>query len=801
MQSTPTAHRAALRRIPLALAIALGLALPTGAHAQARSDARVSQFAIGAQSLGSALNELSATAGVPIAFAPELVAGRQAPSVQGRLSLRQALERLLAGTGLEAVMDGDTVVVRPAPVREAVTLGSVEVAAPAVFGVTQNLGATVSAGALGDVAQKDTPFSSAVVTNEQILEQASQKLGDLFIQDASVSDNSGTYTAWGTYLTVRGMDLDWQNAYRIDGKPFLGYTVTLPYEHLEQVELLKGATGFMYGFGAPGGMLNYVTKKPSDEPIRDVSLGYSSESIARASVDLGGRAGDTGALGYRFNATHEEGDTVNGGRLRRDSALLALDARLTDRLTWDFQAIYQDRLARDTEPSITLFSYTGDQLPSTIRNSDKLVGPGNYMDNQFYFIATGLSYALNDDWTLQTRFSQSHSKTRRNESVLNLLNADGDYVNDRSDYGERYRYQYWDAMLQGRARTGDMTHHVVAGVSWQKQMNDDSRNWVYNAGAGTGNLGADNDITYESVGSFDSLGLYRSTEVTQKAVFASDRVELDPRWSVLVGLRLTEYERRTWTATGTANTPYKEDGILTPTVALMYKLADDTTAYASYVESLQQGSIVTNNPIYTNAGETLDPLVSTQWELGIKKDSRSWSGTAALFRVEETSEYDESCGVNCLTRKQSGKSIYQGIELGGTMRLSSLWSLGGNLMLLDAQYESGSANDGNQMAGSPRFVATSQLAYRVPQLPGLQLRLGAKYTGRTPLDAANDRAVGGYTLVSLGASYVTEVQGYATTFRASVNNLLDREYWMYQYANYIKAGDPRSINLSATVHF
>ena len=43
--------------------------------------------------------------------------------------------------------------------------------------------------------------------------------------------------------------------------------------------------------------------------------------------------------------------------------------------------------------------------------------------------------------------------------------------------------------------------------------------------------------------------------------------------------------------------------------------------------------------------------------------------------------------------------------------------------------------------------------------------------------------------------------GLPLPLRANVNNLLDRKYWMFQYGNYIKAGDPRTITLSATVRF
>ncbi|MBS3936892.1 MAG: TonB-dependent receptor [Sulfuritalea sp.] len=776
------------------------------AQAQTAAAASARSYNIPAGPLNAVLTRFLGESGVLLSGSTDLAQGKQSPGVRGNLPPDAALAALLAGTGLQAVADAQgRYTLRPAPPvvdrgGEA-QLATVTVTAPAVFGVTQNLAAKVKAGALGDVTQKDTPFSSAVVTNEQIQEQASQKLGDLFIQDASVSDNSGTYTAWATFLTVRGMDLDWQNSYRIDGKPFLGYTVTLPYEHLEQVELLKGATGFMYGFGAPGGMLNYVTKKPTATPLRSARLGYGSSSIVRANADLGGRLGEDGALGYRFDITHEEGRAANDGPLKRSSFLLALDAKLSDRLSWDFQTIYQDRLTEDTEPTITTWSL-GNRLPGSIRNDKKLVGPGNYVDNQFGFVATGLKYRLDDDWQAQTNFSQSYSKTRRNESVLNLQNAAGDYINDRSDYGERYRYSYWDAMLQGRIGIAQMTHNVVLGVSWQKQMNDDSRNWVYIPALGTGKLGSQNTIRYDSVGSFDSLGLYRSTEVTQKAIFASDRIEINERWSVLGGLRWTQYEKLSWNGAGAANTPYKESGIVTPTAALMYKVTNDTMAYASYVESLQQGAIVSTLPIYTNAGEMLNPLTSKQWELGVKKDSARWSGTAALFRVAKTTEYDRSCGTACLTKVQGGESVFQGLELGATARLSNLWSLGGNLMVLDTEYASGDAAIvGKRVTGSPRLVATAQLAYRVPEISGLQLRLGAKYTGKTPLRTDNTVDVDGYTLVSLGASYDTLVGGRPMTFRANVNNLLDKKYWMYQYANYIKAGDPRTINLSATLHF
>ncbi|MOA56119.1 TonB dependent receptor [compost metagenome] len=69
------------------------------------------------------------------------------------------------------------------------------------------------------------------------------------------------------------------------------------------------------------------------------------------------------------------------------------------------------------------------------------------------------------------------------------------------------------------------------------------------------------------------------------------------------------------------------------------------------------------------------------------------------------------------------------------------------------------------------------------------------------LRTSNDLHAPGYTLMNLGATYDTVVGGYDTTFRVALNNATGKQYWMYQYANYIKAGDPRSLNVSATLRF
>jgi iron complex outermembrane receptor protein len=105
------------------------------------------------------------------------------------------------------------------------------------------------------------------------------------------------------------------------------------------------------------------------------------------------------------------------------------------------------------------------------------------------------------------------------------------------------------------------------------------------------------------------------------------------------------------------------------------------------------------------------------------------------------------------------------------------------------------------VAGAPKFVAAAQVAYSVPQLPGLKLRADVKYTGSTMLGASNAVQVSDYAIVNIGATYDTRIYGYETTFRAGINNLADKRYWLYQSPDYVKAGDPRTYALSASLKF
>ncbi|SAL01755.1 TonB-dependent siderophore receptor [Caballeronia ptereochthonis] len=651
----------------------------------------------------------------------------------------------------------------------------------------------VSSGALGSRTQLETPYSTTVVTGEELADRQANKLGDVFAQDASVSDNSNPYNAWASYVTVRGMQLDWQNGFRIDGQPFNGYGITMPYEQLESVELLKGLSGFMYGFGAPGGVVNYVTKKPpvTDRHIASVDVGYRSTNVWSEHVDLGGRVGPDSMFGYRFNATHEEGKTYNDGNVRRDSFSLAADARLTRDLTATFGALYQERHASGITTALSTAQYAGTSLPATLAGgSSTLVTPDQHLNTNLQIYTAGLRYNLNPDWTVSATYSFSKSTRYRNEGTWYLLDEAGNYDDYRFEGKEGHQLNTFQVMAEGLVKTGLLKHQLVFGAAYQKQTSDNGANSFFGQ-IGTGNIYQPNVNRYDSQGFYT----YRSADVTQKALFASDTIALTQRWSVLGGVRYTNYEQHGYGIDGSTSSTYTQNGVLTPTVALMFKLTPGTTLYASYVESLEAGNVVGDT--YANAGQLLKPLRSKQYEVGVKSQNSRWSATAALFRIERGAQYAN--GDNAFV--EDGESIFQGIEAGADVRLGNNWTVGGDLMWIATHYEKGSSNDGNRVAGAPGFVAAAHVNYAVPVVPGLTLGADAKFTGNTSLDPSGGIKVPGYLIMNLGATYTTRIAGHNVGLRAAIDNLTNRRYWEFQYADYVQPGLPRTLSLNARVEF
>lgn len=138
---------------------------------------------------------------------------------------------------------------------------------------------TTRIGSKTDIDILHLPQSAQVLTEQLIRDQAARDITDLYRSIAGVSEFS--YSG----VTFRGFR-DSGNVFYdgVRGDPYSGFSVPQLF-NVERVDVLKGPAAALYGGGEPGGMINYVTKKPEFQQERTATLTLGNDDTIGASVD------------------------------------------------------------------------------------------------------------------------------------------------------------------------------------------------------------------------------------------------------------------------------------------------------------------------------------------------------------------------------------------------------------------------------------------------------------------------------------------------------------------------------------
>ncbi|MFT3965288.1 MAG: TonB-dependent siderophore receptor [Sphingobium sp.] len=651
-------------------------------------------------------------------------------------------------------------------------------------------------GALGARSLLETPFSVGAVDADELKRNAATTIDAAFNYDASIrSNNSGV--ASGNTFSSRGIAIDRTNGYKLDGLPFPYWFQDHPIEHLQEIQILKGAGGFVYGFASPGGVVNFVSKRPTDDLQVVANLSYRSSSILRAHLDIGGPLTDDGNIAFRFNAVHEEGRLYNGAYNRNQFFSLALQGKLTDTLTWYLDGFYQRTLQTEQSNSISYTTAVTYLQPTTGKLN--LGADGSSKFNDVPIITGRLKWEIDPDWTANLSVRYADIDERFPGNTISVTNNNGNYTSTAFNMNRVFWYYVTQATLEGKFRTGPFEHQLIAGISTTTvdfEFDNPTRTTVI----GTGNIYQPwtvPSITGKPAALLVERPPYwtRYQTIEQYAGFISDTISWGG-FSALLGLRYTDYTERNFDPASkiTSNFRYRP---VSPVYSLSYEVLPKVRIYGTYVDALQRGGLAaatTNNP---NA--SFGPLKSTQYEVGIKAERNWGSANIALYRIKLPSEYVNSA--NYFIR--DGEARHQGFEANLFVRPTSNLNIGLSAAYLDAKQISGNpALIGKKIAGTTEFQASGQVEYAVPYIAGLKLSGGVRYSGKAYGQAANSFVYPSVTIGDLGASYSFSSGGQDYTLRANVQNITDERYWVPSASGTgLSAGAPRTFSVSAEIAF
>ncbi|WMW79181.1 TonB-dependent siderophore receptor [Undibacterium cyanobacteriorum] len=644
---------------------------------------------------------------------------------------------------------------------------------------------------------QDTPLSINAFSSAQLQDLRIRQTTDASKFDASIND---AYNAVGyaEQFSIRGFALDNSSSYRKDGFAIPG-DASIPLENKERIEILKGISGFQAGFTTPGGMINYVTKRPSNNDLRSITLEASERGTLYGAVDLGGKTSNK-QFGYRLNAANERlRSYIKGADGERQFASIALDWKPSAQSLLQFDADYQHK-SQLSAPGFQLFN--GTALPVGIKadmmlNNQKWAKP---VDTRNQNIGARFEYQLNQDWNFS--LASNYHEFKRDDftafpygcSAQELYPgycANGDYdVYDYQSVGELKKLQGNLALLTGKFELAGTHHQLAAGFN-NSERRDYYGDYAYEH-AGASNVFHPVAVP-PSANKTGPVSLRRTDK--ENSLFVQDIIALDKQFDLHLGLRHLQVKRQQ------LGSPDFDQDYTLPNAALVFKASPSVSNYLSISRGLEHGGVA---PIgTTNANKMLDAGRSKQIEIGTKAIiANDISLNAALFRISKPLEYTNSAN----TYVSAGEAEHQGVEFSAQGKINSDWTLGASATAIDARQRG--TNDPSiedkRISNVPNFKSSVYADYAPVALAGVHVNGSWQYAASKAFSPDNKISVPGYHVFNFGARYALSQNGITTTLRFDINNAFNKFYWRdvtQSLGGYLFPGAPRTFKLSAQIDF
>ncbi len=777
--------------------------VPPAAGEQLAQSSQPRSFAIPAQPLASALDRFADQTGISFAYRTGDISTIRSPGVSGMLAPREALQQLLAGTGVSFAFTGaNTVTITRAPDAGA---GAMQLDAVQVQGLNQqstidNLpppyaGGQVATGGregfLGNRDTMDTPFTSTSYTSTLVQNQQARTIADVVANDAAA-------TKYGLSMfdqfRIRGFLLG-AGGVSFDGLYGLVQEDRVPVEAFERVEVFRGPSAFLNGYvGAVGGTINLAPKKAGTQPLTSAGATYNTNGQVGAVADVGRRFGKDGAFGVRFNGLYRDGYTpLQNNKERVGNAALALDYAGTNfRLATYFGYTKQDTMAGNQ-----LFIMSANQqVPAAPNAMSAVQQPWETIDTEFVYGMARGEVDLANDWTAFAAYGQSYFRENWLRTIGRNMTAQGSFLASGQQYSRTFWKQTGEVGVRGKMKTGPISHSMamvatgyweVVGSTFLPFTFSQSTSLYNPVMTGAPASGAFNYNPPKA--SATSLASFALTDTLSA---------FDERVQLMLGARNQSIQNDNFTTTGALSSSYFASA-LSPAVGVIVKPWQNVSLYGNYIQALQQGPTAPTTAV--NAGQIFAPTQSWQLEVGAKVDFGKWTATLGLFEITQPAGI-----TNPATSVFSvdGQQVNQGIELNVFGEPIEGVRLLGGLMLLNARLTqtAGGTFNGMKAPASPDVTLKLGAEWDTPFMKALTLTGRVNFFSGQYINEANTQAIPAYTLVGVGARYRFEVDHKPLALRANVENLFNESSWQSGYTGgIVYRGTPRTIYVSLTADF
>lgn len=766
----------------LLIATAAGCLLTHNAMAASSSQ----RFTIDAGPLDGALSQFAAAANVILSFSPQQTARLRTGGVAGNYSIDEGFQLLLEGSGLQAVPSAPgSYILQPVPENGPLVLGATNINAsqPGLMSLDYSADVGYNAknsrvGTKTSTPLSETPRSVSVVTSQRIRDQKSQTLTDVlgYVPGIFAPPFAAGDSLAGDLFFIRGFNAtDYGYGLLRDGLRVQGNrydTSTEPYG-LERVEIFRGPSSLLYGENAPGGLVNIVSKRPTAAPQGEVQLSYGSNHRRQLGVDVSGALNDSGNILGRMVMLGRNADTQTD-HVPDDRIYIApsLTLNFDDYNTLTLLANYQKdhtNMELGLPAAGTLLNNPNGKLSKHTMLGDP---DWNTFERETWSTGYEFTHSFNDDWQFRQNSRYMQSRITRHETWPGNLNNAGFGTRLNVTAYDRFNKSMvysLDNQLEGKFEVGGLENTVLFGGSFDRT----SFNQDWNAG-----FFGPIDI-YNPVYLRDPLTpiAVQNTLLEQQmqGAYAQIQSKYD-HWLFLLGGRQDWVDSDFRDKVASASNISSEDRKFTYQGGVMYQFDNGLTPYVSYSTAFVPVQQI------SNSGAPLDPITSSQYEVGLKYEPIGWDTafTASVYdlRKKDDTYFDATTS----TYRQVGESRAKGVELELNSNLTPNLNVTAAYTYTDARITKDSATSlvkDHQMTGVPRNQASVWAKYRFLEgsLKGLYAGGGVRYFDSafayTAPSLYGKLDAGDVTLVDAAVGYQIDRNW---TVDVNAKNVFDKEY-------------------------
>jgi iron complex outermembrane receptor protein len=664
---------------------------------------------------------------------------------------------------------------------------------------------THNLGPWGDRKLQDTPYTM-IILSEELLQNTMIKDTTSLNRMMPHSRIESGFNTNNTMIATRGNANSNPLINGIRGASGQGIFL----ENIADVEILSGFSGFMYGVGTSGGLLNFNLKRPTKELKFKTTIGDYGGGEYHADIDVGGPLKD-GLFGYRLNLMAEDGSTaVKNQDIRKGLASLALDFQPSDRLIVRSNFYYGKYHVDGLQHGFS--SYFAPKLVPIVDNRKLWSPKATFMDVKVFDGGLGIESNLNDTFTIRAAWNHKENEVKtlnsgntvRRDANTNIIGfttqASASVAKEIADGGYAY--------IDSKFTTFGAKHQVTAGFNGYIRTD---KHGIFRNPDGSLRVAMVGDTSpmyrwgdSHSVENFYVPDLFRSFVNLRKAAetvnynfMLGDVIDFNEKWTLMGGINYSRISTKGFNAATGVQTAEYNSHSWSPSVSLLFKPIPQVTTYFTYIDSLEPSVVV--GPTYKNAGEVLPPYQSKEYEFGIKTELPGGALLSlALYRLEIPSQMSDD-GTNTGRLTQDGRQINKGLDANITGKIGQRLTLVGGYSYVDAKIKKSADPSviGNWGIGVPRDTFKMYAEYDLPFVDGLTLTGGAYYNGKTNTSNPNNGITyPGYTLFDLGARFKTVIKGVETIFRFNITNLTNKNAWVNPNLN-----NPRMFSLTASFGF